>query len=152
LRPDEVWKMDLHTPQILRDRGRTLEATLAGDAVEVYLKILQTHLCTSLLISHSLLTALGMLAVPAYTATSALTLFDAILCCITTVSWEVSDSQRISFKCFISFTIPYQASDGIHRDALFMLDALNLYNHLFFFNVIVLSFWCCHHCFSPELS
>ncbi|DBA99278.1 TPA: hypothetical protein ACH3X3_011888 [Trebouxia sp. C0006] len=44
LRPDEVWKMDLHTPKILRDRGRTLEATLAGEAVEVYVKLLQIHL------------------------------------------------------------------------------------------------------------
>ncbi|DBA99289.1 TPA: hypothetical protein ACH3X3_011899 [Trebouxia sp. C0006] len=49
LRPGEVWKLDLHKPQWLRERGCSLEATLAGDAVEVYLKILQTHLCTSLL-------------------------------------------------------------------------------------------------------
>ncbi|KAL0020774.1 hypothetical protein WJX77_012316 [Trebouxia sp. C0004] len=44
LRPGEVWKLDLHTPKWLRDRGCSLEATLAADAVEVYLKILQTHL------------------------------------------------------------------------------------------------------------
>ena len=76
LRPEEVWKMDLHTPKTLRDRGRTLEATLAGDAVEVYLKILQNHLCTSLL-THIPPTALGMLAVPALHSC----LLTCIVCC-----------------------------------------------------------------------
>ena len=76
LRSEEVWKMDLHTPKTLRDRGRTLEATLAGDAVEVYLKILQNHLCTSLL-THIPPTALGMLAVPALHSC----LLTCIACC-----------------------------------------------------------------------
>lgn len=47
----------------IRERGCSLEATLAGDAVEVYLKIMQSHLCTSLL-THIPPTALVMLALP----------------------------------------------------------------------------------------
>ncbi len=53
LRSGEVWEIDLHAPKCLRERECSLEATLAADAIEVYLKILQTRLCTSLLISYS---------------------------------------------------------------------------------------------------
>ena len=102
LRPDEVWKMDLHTPKILRDRGRTLEATLAGEAVEVYVKLLQIHLCTSLL-THIPPTALGMLAVPILYSY----LLTHVVCCnsvlhyyhLLTVSASHSNALFLSHHC-----------------------------------------------------
>ena len=46
LRPAEQWKLDLHIPKELRDQDRLLSAADAAGAAEIYLKLLQKHLCT----------------------------------------------------------------------------------------------------------